>query len=466
MSTNVYSVILAGGMGTRLMNLTKARAKPSIRFAGYNLLEIMINLCNVAGFDKIDVYTEHRTDSMFDTIRAWDQEIGGRGWVRNFHTQGTLLEGLTRGSGDALYEMRERRAELKRDYNIDDQDVFLVLGADHVTDLDLEALVQSHVDRDNDVTLAVAKVRRERAANSLGVVVTDDDGRVIKFMEKPPLEEIPSLPGDEEHCLANTANLVYRPRILEDSVTRYFDTSATAYDQSKHILTPLVEDSARSGMKIRVYVHEGYWSDVGEIDSLFDANMDLVKVVPDFDLYHMAERTQAMFKSPGALYRGQPLKVNWGGELMGSIGMNGTIVSGEVRGSVLSYGVRVEREARVEKAVLFDRVFVGELAEVRDAIVDKNVIIGEGAVVDPSVINLNSSANRVTLIGPNRDHVLIQRSWNGDMEFDGRGFVSGITMMPLHGEEHGSYAEAVLTPRKRLVMSKFSYVPPGETFGA
>jgi glucose-1-phosphate adenylyltransferase len=472
----VFTIILAGGEGSRLYNLTKRRAKPAVRFNHLSLLEIMLNLVESAGFSMhVDIYGEYLPDSLTDIILSWQQNKKNT-WVRPFTTGRAYTDGMTRGTGEALLEQLYSRRKWNRTLRISDEDsVYLSLSADHVTNLDIRSLVLYHLEEKNDVTLSVAVVDRD-AAKGLGVLKVDESGNVYGFEEKSDNPtEILDIPG---YCYVNMANIVYKPSLL-DNIVKEFNPVGPRYDQSEHILKRLIDENNQGirKLKIKAYMHSGYWSDVGTLDALIDANYDLIETVPEMDVYHIS-RTLDSFSTKVDYANGPGGKTS-----LGTIGPHsyvnaGSIVSGKVDHSVLSYNVSVELGAEVVDSVIFDDSRIDAGAKVKGSLLDKDVYIGKNAVLDPvnlpfwlengEIVGSIPDGYQVTRIGKEGeapDHLLIQVNW-GDFHYEMQKNRKFIEEDSIESAKSGKgIFEAVLTPKKRLVVSKYSVLPEECVFG-
>lgn len=501
---NVYSLILAGGKGSRQYNLTKDKAKPGVRFGGTCPLEMMINLLINSGFKKIDVYTEYLSSSLSKIIRAWDIMLGSESgeFCEDYHTQYAILEAMTTGSGQALLEHRKARDGYRQDGLLDDNDIYLITSADHATDLDFADMIRYHkgINSDDekkvpahDVTLAVIKMRKEFVVKNYGYVELDKEFNVLRFHEKPDsIEEIAGIEGDEDYCYVNLANTAIRTGLLELAIDRYNPGSKEKFDLSKNILVGLVKDRKELDITVKAYVHQGHWSDIGTLDSLIEAHIDIASVDPRFDMYQRFKKLDGVFKNGSQPHSGEPAKNNVAlgpGNLM----LNGSIISGYAEHSVLSYGVTLESECIVKSSILFDRAYVGKAAKFYDCLLDEDTIVQSGAEIDPKnlpfwiegekIAGIVPRGYKVTLKGEkdNLDHLLIQVSWDGsEIPYDKAGYIqqndmakgmikpqSSISARDGHWQDfaYGNYAEAVLTPNKRLVFSKYSRIPEGVAFG-
>lgn len=462
------AIILAGGKGTRLYNLTKERAKPAVPFAGYRIIDIMIsNLIN-AGMKYIDVLTEYKSDSLHGQLAKWNTYMGQACVITPVPTQMRTTSTMSRGGADSLYNHwfnRQEKSPSPKSY--------LVLSGDHITQFNPKDIMRYHSRNNADITLAVRKVRVEEAARQFGVVVVDKDSNIIGFEEKP--EHPTEIPGEPGFCMANEANMVYNADVLDHYVRKFFKTreGQPDYDQSKHIITPLVEEGK---LKIKAFDHTGYWEDVGTLDALFNANYDLIGSNPKFNMYD----DKWWYNSPVEKYQGNGPKISDTGNVRASVINNGCIISGNIENSVLSYGIETRPGSKIRNSVLFDRCFAGQDSFVECSLLDKGSKIGRSAVITPQTLDIYLENGEVR--GPNRnsyravamggkngipnDHILVQKSLDGQdveqmVDSDGFPILGSDGYLDQIAMGKGNFIEFVVTPERRLVFSKYSKIPDG-----
>jgi len=463
---DVLAIILAGGKGTRLFNLTKERAKPALPFAGYRLIDIMLSDLINSDISHVHLLTEYKSDSLDEHISKWHQRVGFGEFIRTVPAQQRDLTEFSRGSGDSLYNHQFNRENLSFEPS-----EYVVLSGDHVTDLNVGKLVSYHRKNKADITLTVRKVPLDQARGQLGVVVVDKDYRVIGFEEKP-LSPTP-IPGDPDHCLANEANTVFEREAMDDAVEEFLpDEDKAKYDLSQHILTPLIEQARKRNLKILAYPHEGYWADVGTLDALFNSNQDLLSSNPLFNIYNDGW----WYKTFTDKYQGTGAKLaDTARGSYASIFNPGDIISGVVEWSVLSYGVEVLPGAFVSNSCIFDRCNIESNARVIRAILDKDVTVGERAVIDPGNIDAyldgdvvkgrSASRYRIKPLSKNGEYLLFQRANDGrpiEEIVDKRGKSildkDGLYIKQRNMKD-GNLIEFVKSPGNVLAFSKYSNIP-------
>ncbi len=375
----VFSIVLAGGEGKRLWPLTKDRAKPAVPIGGvYRLIDFVLsNLVN-AEYTRIAVLTQYKSHSLDRHIsQAWRLSPLLGNYVTPVPAQMRRGPRWFSGSADAIYQNFNLLGDEKPDY-------VLVFGADHLYRMDPRQLLARHIASGAGVTVAAVKVPVVESS-SFGIIQSDGD-RITSFDEKPARAR--GLPDDPDHCLASMGNYVFTAPLLIDALVEDAERQTSRHDLGGDIIPRLVQrgeaavyDFDNNVVPGSTEQDHGYWRDVGTLDSYYDAQMDLVSVVPMFSLYNLEWPIYSFY---GPLPPAKFVFDEEGrrGVAVDSIVAPGVIVSGgTVRRSVLSPGVRVGWGATVEGSVLLDGVEVGEGAVVRRAIIDKEVVVPPGAVI-------------------------------------------------------------------------------------
>lgn len=377
----VLGIVLAGGEGKRLSPLTLDRAKPAVPFAGlYRLIDFALsNLVN-AGVLRIAVLTQYKSHSLDRHITTtWRMSSLLGNYVTPVPAQQRLGPQWYSGSANAIHQSLNLIHDEK-------PDLVIVFGADHVYRMDPRQIIAQHLDSGAGATVAGIRVPRHEAG-AFGVIKTAADGRQVEaFLEKP--SDPPGLPDSPDESFVSMGNYVFSTEALIDALHADAADEFSKHDMGGDIMPMMVEQGlaqvydfqsnqvpgARAG-------NNGYWRDVGTLDSYYDAHMDLCAVVPAFDLYNSAWPilTHIPPHPPAKFVHEDGDRV---GRAVNSVISNGVIISGAlVRESVLSPGVRVEEHATVERSVIMDNTIVGANALVRNAIIDKNVVVPPGAQI-------------------------------------------------------------------------------------
>lgn len=384
----VLTFILAGGKGERLYPLTRDRTKPAVPFGGvYRIIDFALTNCLHSGLRRIYVLTQYKSLSLERHLRL--------GWSVFNPAMGEFIapvppqqrtEGANwyRGTADAI---RQNWYSVERyAFEWGEPDAILILAGDHVYKMDYREILAFHRERGAELTVAAIRVPRAEARRRFGVFAVDREGRVLSFEEKP--EDPTPAPDAPDMCLASMGIYVFSTRALAGVL----EEDATDPDSSHDFGRDIVPRMVAAGRRVAVFPFERgnrnptpYWRDVGTLDSFWEAHMDLVAVVPRFDLYDRSWHIHT-YREPWPPAKTVHDEPDRKGVALNSLLAPGCIVSGgTVVRSVLSPGVRVHSHARVEESVLFSGVEVGRGAVVRRAIVDKNVAIPEGFAigVDP-----------------------------------------------------------------------------------
>jgi len=377
----ILGVVLAGGAGRRLGPLTADRAKSAVPFGGiYRVVDFTLsNLVN-GGLQRICVLTQYKSHSLNRHITTtWRLSSLLDNYVAPVPAQQWLGPRWQAGSADAIYQSLTL-------IQSDRPGLVLVAGADHVYRMDSNQMIQAHLDWDAGVTVAAIPVPRT-AATDFGVIRAAADGhRIAAFQEKPA--DPPCLHGSPDEAFASMGTYVFDTAVLVEALRKDAADEDSGHSMGGDIIPRLVRDGAAHvydflqnkvpGADAR---DQGYWREVGTIDSYFEAHMDLCAAHPVFNLYnnrwpiltHVPAEPPAKFVHEDG---------DRAGRAFNSVISHGVIVSGGlVRESVLSPGARVHSWARVERSVVLHNTRIGRHAVVRDAILDKNVAVQAGATV-------------------------------------------------------------------------------------
>ncbi|TWU13663.1 Glucose-1-phosphate adenylyltransferase [Symmachiella macrocystis] len=374
---NVLAMVLAGGKGSRLEPLTRDRAKPAVPFGGqYRIIDFTLSNCLNSGLRQILVLTQYKAASLDRHInlgwRFLNRELDE--FIDILPPQQRIDEQWYQGTADAVYQ---------NIYSIEKsrpEDV-LILSGDHIYKMDYSELIREHKLSGADVTIACIPASLEEG-RQFGVVQVDDRRRIVNFQEKPANPQ--PLPDDPNRCLASMGIYVFKAEFLFDELCRDATHSDSAHDFGKNIIPSIIDTHL-----VRAYpFHDKntgdslYWRDVGTIDAYYEANMDLVAVDPELNLYDKSwpiRTYQPLMPPPKFVFSQADADDPRVGQAWDSIICSGSIISGgRVLRSILSTDVRVNSWAEVEDSILFDGVDVGRHAKIRRAIIDKGISVPEG----------------------------------------------------------------------------------------
>ncbi|HVE72799.1 MAG TPA: glucose-1-phosphate adenylyltransferase [Thermoanaerobaculia bacterium] len=379
---NVLTMILAGGQGERLFPLTKDRAKPAVPFGGrYRIIDFVINNFINSGFFKIKILTQFKSNSLIEHItRTWRlvPEIGQ--YVDVVPAQMRRGPFWFRGTADAVFQNLELIFDERPEY-------VCVFGGDHIYKMDVNQMLQDHINNDADLTIATIPVPVAEA-DQFGVVEIDDDYRVTGFVEKPK-QGAKTMPDRPDMILASMGNYIFKANVMIDVLQRNALRNA-GVDFGKEIIPEMYPrmkvyayDFATNFIPGEDAINQGYWRDVGTIDSYFAAALDLVAVTPLFNLYNpMWPVVSAPLHQPPAKFVFADSKSQRIGIATDSLVSDGSIISGgTINRCVLSPRVRINSYADVDECILMDGVEVGRHCKVRRAIIDKGVKIPPGTTI-------------------------------------------------------------------------------------
>jgi glucose-1-phosphate adenylyltransferase len=375
-------MILAGGQGERLFPLTKDRAKPAVPFGGrYRIIDFVINNFINSGFFKLKILTQFKSTSLIEHVtRTWRlvPEIGQ--YVDVVPAQMRRGPFWFRGTADAVFQNLELIFDEQPEY-------VCVFGGDHIYKMDVNQMLQDHINNDADLTIATIPVTAEEARH-FGVVEIDSDFRVTGFVEKPK-EGAKTIPGRPDMILASMGNYIFKANVMIDVLQRNALRNA-GVDFGKEIIPEMYPrmkvyayDFATNFIPGEEPHNQGYWRDVGTVDSYFEASLDLVAVTPLFNLYNqMWPLVSAPMHQPPAKFVFADSRSQRIGIATDSLVSDGSIISGgTINRCVLHPRVRINSYADVDESILMDGVEVGRHSKIRRAIIDKGVKLPPGTVI-------------------------------------------------------------------------------------
>ena len=381
LSRQAMAYVLAGGRGSRLMEMTDVRAKPAVYFGGkFRIIDFALSNALNSGIRRIAVATQYKAHSLIRHLqRGWNFFRPERNETFDIlpASQRVSEEKWYLGTADAVFQ----NLDIVQDYA---PRFVVVLAGDHVYKMDYEPMLQQHVEQGADVTVACIEVAR-KDASGFGVMHVDANDRILDFVEKPL--EPPAMPSDPERSLASMGIYVFDTKFLADELRLDAADPDSSHDFGKDIIPRLVKlGKAVAHPFSRSCIRStpdgpAYWRDVGTIDSYFAANIDLTEVVPDLDLYDHAWPvwTYSEMNAPAKFVHDHPGRR---GSATASLVSGGCVVSGAtVWRSLLFNDVRVNSYSTVELGVVLPGVEIGRSVRLRNVIVDRGVRIPSGLIV-------------------------------------------------------------------------------------
>ena len=349
-------MLLAGGQGSRLGVLTSKMAKPAVAFGGkYRIIDFPLSNCINSGVDTVGVLTQYqplRLNSHIGIGIPWDldRNIGGVSILPPYE-KSSNSEWYT-GTANAIYQNLSSMESYNPEY-------VLILSGDHIYKMDYEVMLDFHKAHNADISIAVMPVPMEEASR-FGIVITDENSKITEFQEKP------------EHPKSNLASMgiyIFTWKVLKEALLALKDQSNC--DFGKHVI-PYCHDK---GNKLVAYEYNGYWKDVGTLASYWEANMELIDIIPEFNLY---EEFWKIYTSSEII---PPQYVSSDAVIERSIIGDGTEIYGEIHNSVIGAGVTIEKGAVVKDSILMRGTVIGAGSRIEKAIIAENSVIGENAVL-------------------------------------------------------------------------------------
>lgn len=384
----VLAIILAGGRGERLYPLTRDRAKPAVPFGAiYRIVDFSLSNCLNSNIRQVYALTQYKSTSLHRHIQlGWSILCAPLGeFIEVIPAQQRVDEEWYQGTADAIYQNM---------YILQDErpDLVLVLAGDHIYKMDYRKMIAHHMERKADLTIGAIRMDR-KFSQEFGVIEIDPAWRIVGFQEKPV--EPRTIPGDSEGILASMGIYVFN---IETLVRRLIDDtrSDSSHDFGKDIIPSMIGKDQVFAFDFRRGDQggSGYWRDVGTIEAYFDANMDLISVTPQLNLYdpQWPILTYQAPYPPAKTVHAEKERI---GTVINSVISNGCIISGgTVKRSILSPRAHVHSFAEVEDSILFEGVDIGRHVKIRRAIIDKEVHIPQETEIG---YNLDEDAKRFTV---------------------------------------------------------------------
>ncbi|RDH88201.1 MAG: glucose-1-phosphate adenylyltransferase [endosymbiont of Escarpia spicata] len=381
LTRNTLALILAGGRGSRLKNLTQWRSKPSVPFGGkFRIVDFPLSNCINSGIRRIGVLTQYKAHSLILHIqRGWGFLRGEFGeFVELLPAQQRIESSWYEGTADAVYQNLDILRSHAPDY-------VLILAGDHIYKMDYGTMVAEHVESGADMTVGCIEVDLE-TAKEFGVMSVDDEHQVLEFSEKPDNPQ--HMPGRDDVALASMGIYVFNTKFLFEQLIKDADTPDSSHDFGKDIIPRVIE-------KYRIMAYpfndvesgkQAYWRDVGTIDAFWSANLELIGVTPPLNLYdrswpiwtYQEQLPPAKFVFDDEERRGMAVD---------SMVSGGCVISGAtVRNSLLFSNVRVNSYSSVEDSVVLPDVNIGRNCTIRKAVIDRGCEIPEGTIIGEDAV--------------------------------------------------------------------------------
>lgn len=399
LTRNTLALILAGGRGSRLKHLTLWRAKPAVPFGGkFRIIDFPLSNCLNSGIRSIGVITQYKAHSLIQHIhRGWNFLRGEFGeFVELLPAQQRIETSWYEGTADAVYQ----NLDIIRNHR---PDFVLILAGDHIYKMDYGPMIAEHVRRGADMTVGCIEVELERAS-AFGVMAVDGDNRVVDFQEKP--DHPKPMPGRTDVALASMGIYVFNTEFLYRELIRDADDDASEHDFGKNVIPHVISTSKVIAYPFRDEEtgKQAYWRDVGTVDAFWKANLELIGITPELNLYDA--------EWPIWTYQEQlpPAKFIFDdddrrGMAVDSMVSGGCIISGaRVRHSLLFSNVKVHSRTVVEDAVVLPNVDIGHDCRITRAVIDKgcripaNTVVGEDPVEDARRFHVSEGG--VVLVTP------------------------------------------------------------------
>jgi glucose-1-phosphate adenylyltransferase len=386
LTSGTLAVVMAGGRGERLKALTAHRCKPATPFGGkFRIIDFVLSNCVNSGIRQISVLTQYKAQSLIQHVqRGWGFLRGEFGeFVEVIPAQQQIGEVWYRGTADAVYQNLDKVLSHRPKH-------VLVLAGDHIYKMDYGPMIAYHVEKGADITVGVVEVA-VKEARDFGVLTATEWNRVVKFTEKPA--DPSPMPGRPDVALASMGIYVFNTRLLEKLLIEDAASPTSAHDFGRNVIPQSIDN-------LQVFAYpfqdvktraQNYWRDVGTIDAYYEANLELVHVNPELNIYdeewpiwtYQVQQPPAKFVLDEDGRRGVAIN---------SMISGGAIVSGAlVRGTLLFSNVRIDERSRIERSVVLPNVNIGKDCIITNAILDEGCEIPDGARIG---IDLVADAGR------------------------------------------------------------------------
>lgn len=408
LTKDTLALVLAGGRGSRLYELTDWRAKPALYFGGkYRIIDFPLSNCINSGIRRVGVLTQYKSHSLVrHLVRGWShfkKELGE--FIEILPASQRYSDDWYQGTADAVYQNIDIIRAEKPKY-------VMILSGDHIYQMDYGEMLAEHVEKGADLTVSCLEVPIEEAAGAFGVISVDEDGRVTAFDEKP--EHPTPIPGEEGLTLASMGNYIFNTEFLFEHLLKDAKNPDSNSDFGRDIIPSIIKDHKVYACPFRdpKTGERAYWRDVGTLDSYWEANMELVSPKPAFNLYdaswpiwtYQSQLPPAKFVFDDDDRRGMAVDSTVSG---------GCIVSGaKLSKSLLFSNVQVKSYTDIEQSILLPEVVVGRHCKIRKAILDRGCHIPDGTEIGVDHEQDKAKGYRVT----DKGVVLVTRGMMGQPE--------------------------------------------------
>ena len=374
LTRNTLALIMAGGRGERLKQLTQWRSKPAVPFGGkFRIIDFPLSNCINSGIRRIGVLTQYKSHSLNLHIqKGWGYLRGEFGeFVELLPAQQRIESTWYSGTADSVFQNLDI-------INAHSPEYVLILAGDHIYKMDYGAMLAEHVERNADITVGCIEVPIEKAS-AFGVMAVDDELVIRDFDEKP--EHPKPMPGNEEEALCSMGIYIFNKDLLFELLIRDADTPGSSHDFGKDIIPYAIKKYRVQAYPFTNHGKQAYWRDVGTVDAFWEANLELIGITPELNLYddewhiwtHQEQLPPAKFIFDEEERRGTAVD---------SMVSGGCIISGaRICHSLLFSNVTVDEYTKIDSSVILPNVTIGKNCRIYHAIVDKGCVIPDGTII-------------------------------------------------------------------------------------
>lgn len=376
LTRNTLALVLAGGRGTRLQGLTQWRAKPAVPFGGqFRIIDFPLSNCVNSGIRQIGILTQYKAHSLIRHVQqGWGFLRGEFGeFVELLPAQQRIESGWYLGTADAIYQ----NIDILRSHH---PSYVLILAGDHIYKMDYGPMLAQHVEHNAEITIGCIEVPRD-TASAFGVMAVDDDWRVKQFEEKPT--QPAAMPNNRDHSLASMGIYIFNTDFLIEQLIADADREDSSHDFGHDLIPRLIKEHPIYAYPFRAGAEQrqAYWRDVGTIDAFWAANIELIGITPELNLYdrkwpiwsHREQTPPAKFIFDEEDRRGMAVD---------SMVAGGCIISGaNVIRSLLFNNVSIDEGSQVDSSVILPEVRIGRDCDVHRAVIDKGAILPDGTTI-------------------------------------------------------------------------------------